>query len=408
MQRRNYIVLMTRRILSSFFNGLSQQYIDLYIVKLGASIIDLGIYRSFAGFISAFISSGLGFAADLWGRKKTYIIGMLLEIISIVFFALAFDWKFAIIGLILSMVAFFGLSNVENILIADSTKSKKRAFGFGMVWSLSTLAASFSPIMAAFVINRFGGLTVQGIKPVFYLQLSGLIIAMLIASIFIQDIIARKNYKKYKETVKESVEMLRRRKWLQRWVLIEVLGGYVFSSTMPYQMIYAVTIKEADEFILGYMGTASNLATIAISPIIGKMADRYGRVKTLLLFRPFFYISMMIFLMTPSPLFLVIAWALRGIFYASASVFQTIVMELVPKEYRGRWLGIKNLITILGRSPAPIIGGFLYYNYFPELPFIMAVLVDLLIRAPLISSIPETLNRKEYLRQFVAVSDRIS
>ena len=116
----------------------------------------------------------------------------------------------------------------------------------------------------------------------------------------------------------------------------------------------------------------------------------------------------MIFLMTPSPLFLVIAWALRGIFYASASVFQTIVMELVPKEYRGRWLGIKNLITILGRSPAPIIGGFLYYNYFPELPFIMAVLVDLLIRAPLISSIPETLNRKEYLRQFVAVSDRIS
>ena len=96
MTRRNYLVLMSRRILSSFFNGLSQQYVDIYIVKLGASIVDLGLFRSFASFISAFISSGLGFAADVWGRKKTYIVGMLLEIISVLVFAIAFDWRFAI------------------------------------------------------------------------------------------------------------------------------------------------------------------------------------------------------------------------------------------------------------------------------------------------------------------------
>lgn len=272
---------------------------------------------------------------------------------------------------------------------------------------MSTLSASFSPIVAALIINRCGGLNVQGIKPVFYTQLIGLLFAMVIASLFIKDIVASKEIMKYSDTIRDSLDMLKGRKWLQRWVMIEVLGGYVFSSTMPYQMIYAVTVKGADEFILGYMGTAFNLATIMVSPLIGKMADKYGRVKTLLLFRPFFYVSMVIFLLTPSPFFLIVAWIFRGIFYASSSVFQTIVMELVPGEYRGRWLGIKNLISLLGRSPAPVIGGYLYNYYFPELPFIIALFIDLFIRTPLISTIPETLNRREYMRQFLTVSNRI-
>jgi len=400
MVSRNYKVLVTRRFFSSFFNGMSQQYIDLYIVKLGASVFDLGILRSFSSFLSGFVSSSLGFAADIWGRKRAYMVGMLFEALSALFFALAFDWKFAMIGLVLGMVAFYGLGSVENILIADSIKSKRRAFGFGVAWSLSTLASSFSPMVAAIIINEFGGLTTKGIRPIYYIQSIGLIFSAVFASLLIREVFNHNIGQNYRGIIVESFEMLKNRKWLQRWIIVEILGGYVFSSTIPFQMIYAVNYKHADEFVIGYMGTAFNFAAIASSPLVGKMGDKYGRVKTLIMFRPLFYISMIIFLLAPSPLYLIVAWAIRGIFFASASVFQTLVMELVPKDLRGRWLGIKNLISVIVRSPAPMLGGYLYYSTFPEAPFILAILIDIFMRVPLIYSMPETLCKERYIRYF--------
>ncbi|RLG72139.1 MAG: hypothetical protein DRO23_10895, partial [Thermoprotei archaeon] len=63
VNRRNYITLLFRRGLSSFFNGLSQQYVDLYAVNLGLTISSLGGVRSLALFSSAILSSAIGYVA---------------------------------------------------------------------------------------------------------------------------------------------------------------------------------------------------------------------------------------------------------------------------------------------------------------------------------------------------------
>jgi len=165
-------------------------------------------------------------------------------------------------------------------------------------------------------------------------------------------------------------------------------------------MIYAVKVKGADEFVLGFMGLAMNLGSFIASPLLGKLADKIGRVKTILLVRPLYYLSVILFLASPSSTHLILAWFIRGLWFASVAPFQTLAVELVPYDYRGRWNGIKALIVLPLRSPSSLLGGLLYSKVSPEAPFITAALIDLFFRVPLIYSTPETLDRSKYLKAF--------
>lgn len=69
----------------------------------------------------------------------------------------------------------------------------------------------------------------------------------------------------------------------------------------------------------------------------------------------------------------------------------TLSIELVPPAYRGRWTGVTSLLQNLTRIPAMLIGGYLYQNVDPNLVFIIPTIIDLLIRMPILSTVPETL-----------------
>jgi len=74
--------------------------------------------------------------------------------------------------------------------------------------------------------------------------------------------------------------------------------------------------------------------------------------------------------------------------------YQTWMLELVPPEKRGRWLGVTNTINSVVRIPAPIIGGILYESVTPGLIFLIPMILEAVIRLPIVYfSIPETLKK---------------
>lgn len=399
VNRRNYLTLLFRRGSSSFFNGLSQQYVDIYALKLGLAISALGSIRSISLFSSAIVSSAIGYIADMMSRKTAYIISMIIEALSAAAFTLANDWTLAALGFILSTISLNALGGLEALLLTESTRGRHRAFSIGISDALSMLALVISPLVAAYMVNVFGGISREGIRPLFMIQFIGLAVTLVIASLVLKEHFRKGNDKSLGIILKDSVAIFKR-PWLRRWLLIDILGGYVFSTTMPYQMIYAVEVKGADEFTIGYMGFAANLGNLIASPIIGHLADKLGRVKTIVMFRPLFYISVLIFLLAPSPDYLILSWLLRGIWMASRTAFQTLTMELVPTDVRGRWIGVRNFLSLMMGIPAPWLGGMMYEAVFPEAPFLLSLGIDALVRYPLIYMTPETLNRKEYLEKY--------
>ena len=89
---------------------------------------------------------------------------------------------------------------------------------------------------------------------------------------------------------------------------------------------------------------------------------------------------------------LLLAWGIRGVMMSSRA-WDTMSIEMVPKEFRGRWTGFKSLFQSIISVPALLLGGYIYQNVDPKLVFIISILVDSLIRIPIISSVPETLKK---------------
>ncbi|RLE95882.1 MAG: hypothetical protein DRJ96_07790, partial [Thermoprotei archaeon] len=276
--RRAYKALVARRSLSSFFNGLTQQYVGVYMVELGLSERDVGVISSLSSAVAALPSTLMSLMADVKSRRAAYLLGISLEALSALAFFIDGNACWLLLGNALSTVSFFGLRGIENILIADTVAGARRAFAIGVANTLSVLSSTIAPLVAAYLIASMGGLSAGALRSLFLVQLLGLMLASLPAVLIVRDLRAV-GEASLRAAVSESIHLLRLNPWLWRWVLVEALGGYVFSLTMPFQMIYAVRVKGADEFTLGYMGLALNLGSIISSPLAGKLADRIGRVR---------------------------------------------------------------------------------------------------------------------------------
>lgn len=399
-QSRNFVVLLFRRGYVSLFNNIPMQYTSLYMKTLGVKEIGIGYLRSLGNIASTIISPFLGFIADVKSLKKALIIAMMIEVIAPLFYIFAWDWQLLTLAVIFTTLTWNIASIVEVVYIANSLRRTTRATGFGVINTVSIIASLTAPMIAAFVVEKFGGITTSGIRPLFVAQFFGLALLAPIILIFLEDI--RGSGKKFdlREDFKSMFNILRNRRWLQRWVVVEALGGYVWGITMPYVMIYAVEYKGASPWILGIMGTVLNAFSFASSIPIGRLGDKIGRIKSIVMLRPAFYLSLLLFIFAPNPYFLIVAWAFRGVFFSSIALWQTIAMELVPEEERGRWSGVKGFLSGLARVPSSIIGGYMWTYLGPQTPFIAALIIDICIRLPLLYMTPETLKKEEYFEMY--------
>lgn len=58
----------------------------------------------------------------------------------------------------------------------------------------------------------------------------------------------------------------------------------------------------------------------------------------------------------------------------------------------GRWIGTINLVKGFIAIPAPLIGGLLWEQVGPEYVFVFSIVIDVLIRLPLLILVRETLH----------------
>ncbi|NQT08085.1 MFS transporter [Candidatus Bathyarchaeota archaeon] len=181
---------------------------------------------------------------------------------------------------------------------------------------------------------------------------------------------------------------------LKAWMVVSSIGSLVMGMTMSFTFLYAAEIKGADTLTLGLLSTASTLASIVFAIPMSRLADTRGRKYAFLLTRPARFLFFLILVFAPHPSWLILAWACRGISRGGSS-YQTWMLELVPPEKRGRWLGVTNTVNSLVRIPAPIIGGMLYESVNPGLMFLIPVVLEAVIRLPIILlKVPETLKKR--------------
>jgi len=69
--------------------------------------------------------------------------------------------------------------------------------------------------------------------------------------------------------------------------------------------------------------------------------------------------------------------------------------ELVSLQCMDRWSGVLGLFTGMVTIPAPLVAGMIWRHVGPAYVFVIPIALDLLLRIPLLRTIPETLWRQD-------------
>lgn len=389
-QTKNFNVLLNRAVGESFLTQLVENFSNLYIVELGATPFQLSQIQSIGSAISALVSIPAGWLSDVYSTKRIIIFGMLVQVISVALYAFAEDVSWVLIAMALTTLTMTLVFRIQNILFANSLSDRDRATGYALRTMITQFFSIFAPTIGGILVFAYGGISVEGIRPLYFIQLIGFLLLTAYVAIRLEEKEASSGFKT-RELLGQYKEMFKGRKHLTRFAFLQALGSLTWSISLPFHFVYAAEFKNANSLTIGYMGTCYVLVSMIFAMPFGDLADSRGRKYTIYITRPFFYGSLLLLVLAPPDVgwILLLAWGMRGMLMAS-SAWETMSMEMVPKEYRGRWTGFISLVQNLVRVPAMLLGGYLYESVSPELVFIIPILVDALIRLPVLRTIPDT------------------
>ncbi|MFC1804028.1 MFS transporter [Thermoproteota archaeon] len=392
-QKHNYRMLLVRSGGSNFLMNLTESYRSYYIKELGASNQILGYLSSVSALISVIISMPVGWMSDRYNLKNVMGIGMVIQIMMIGLYAFAQNWIWILLAMILNPFTMALMFRSQNVMISNDLRDEERSTGMGIRMMAAHILGLISPIPAAMLIDYFGGLSVNGIRPLYYIRLVGLIVLNSYVFWKLDDVVTRDRTGKV-SFLKDIREVFRDKKGLISWIIVGGCGSLVWSTMRTFTIIWCIEVKGADAFTVGLMITISTAVSIIFSLPSNRLADTKGRKTAYFITRPALWIWLLIIVFAPNPSWLLVGWFFRGLGFSSTAAYDTMQVELVPAEQRGRWLGITNTFSALIRIPAPILGALFYDSRLPALTFLVPLAVDSLIRTPLLMfKVPETLKK---------------
>ncbi len=393
-QQRDWKITVLRTSLDKLAYQMVFPYLSIYIVALGATGTELGIVNSIGMIIAGFCGPFTGWFIDRIGPKKIYLVGIGFMALSYLTYGLANHWGVTIFAMVAYWLGFSTSSHSCATICGNCLVNRDRATGMLICETVAAgLLGMAGPMLATWLVTLYGGVNIAGIRPLFF---SGLIITIGTFVVVLTQLSERTwvtaDSQRRQIRWKDISSVLKGGGHLKKWLVVASVAQLPLGMVFPFTQVFAYQIKGANEFVLGAMVTGSALASIVLAIPLGRLADRIGRKKILYITVPLFWISCLLLIMAPSPAFLIIAGMLQGFYFIGASIAAAIERELVPPEQMGRWIGINRFFKMLLGAFLALTAGIIWDKIGPQYIFILFVGIDLLIRMPLLISMPETLH----------------
>jgi len=355
--KRNLLVCWFGMFVSGI--GMSQiaPVLPLYIQHLGvhdaASIAQLsGIAFGVTYIISAIFSPIWGHFADKFGRKPMILrasLGMAI-VIGCMGFA---PNVYVLIGLRLLMGVIAGFATACTTLIATQTDKEHAGYALGTLSTGSIAGSLLGPII--------GGLIVENLafQPVFFITGALLLIAFILTALFVKESFTPQDKKavslkeQWKSVPEKSLTII-----LLVTFFVLAFGLY---SIEPIVTVYVAQLTKDSShvaLVAGLAFSASGLANIMAAPRLGKLSDKIGAHKVML-------VSLVVAGIIYIPqAFVTNPWQLMGLRFLLGLTLgglnpsiNTLVKKITPDSLVGRVFGFTMSAGYLGVFGGAVIGG---------------------------------------------------
>ena len=355
--KRNLIVCWFGMFVASV--GMSQiaPVLPLYIKHLGitntATIAQLsGLIFGITYIVAAIFSPIWGYAADKYGRKPMILRASLGMAIIIGTMGLAQN-VYQLIGLRFLEGIITGYSTACTTLIATQTDRQHIGEALGTLSTASIAGSLLGPIVGGYISETLG------FQPVFFITGALLLISFITTALFVKESFTREDKKaiSLKETWSSVPE---KSLTITMFATFFVLSVALY-SVEPIISVYITQLSHNMSHVAlmaGLAFSASGLANIIAAPNLGKLSDKIGAHKVIL-------IALIIagFVFIPQA-FVKNPWQLMGLRFllglATAGLMPSVsilIKKITPNSLTGKVFGFNMSAGYLGVFAGAVLGG---------------------------------------------------
>lgn len=395
--KRNLIVCWFGMFVSGVGMSMLAPVLPLYIQHLG--VTDTGKIAQISGLafgitfiISAIFSPIWGLAADKFGRKPMLLrasLGM-----AIVIGCMGFATNvYTLVGLRLLQGVITGYATACTTLIATQTDKEHTGYALGLLSTASIAGSLLGPSIGGFIEEGFG------LRNVFFITGGLLLIAFITTLLFVKESFTREDKKLL--NLKEVWRTLPEKSLTITMFITFFVLTVALYSVEPVLTVYITHLSHNSShvaLIAGLTFSASGLANIVAAPRLGKLSDRIGVHKVMLvsllaagiIFIPQAFVS--------NP------WELMGLRFllglTAAGLTPSVnvlIKKITPAHLTGRVFGFAMSAGYLGVFSGAILGGQVAAWFGVQYVFLITGLLLLMNAAWVYVNVYTKLNKKEKL-----------
>jgi MFS family permease len=369
-------------------NTAAQMYsgfMPLYLKSLGASVAQIGLFFTLFQIIPLVLQILGGWISDSLGRLRSIAIGSSIGIISYLGLFWAPSWQWVFLGQSLNAITTSLVSPSFGAFIAEESTEENRAKVYGFTQSLYLIVIVIGPPLGGWLVDHFS------FK--FMLLIATLIYT---CATILRIIMAKKASHKERATTPGTLTLSSLKDNLGAMLAILASGGLVtwllitdgvrdiaFSLTGTYLPIYIEEVGGLTTTQIGLLTSLTGIASMAVNFPAGWLADKKGERLNIVLGFLLQFAALMTFIRVETFWGYVLTFVLFGLGSGIMQpAYQSLLSKALPKKLRGTGFGLIQSSLGLFSLPAPYIGGFLYQNYSPALPFKITAWVSLLAVIP--------------------------
>jgi MFS family permease len=353
--------------------------LPLYLLELGTPFVFIGVLyalMSGTGIVAGLIG---GYIADRIGRKHVLLAAGYVNAFLIFSYSFAHSWEYLALLVIIEFNFATILQPALVAMIAESVSHNKRATAFSTVKTSSFGGSILGPILGGTISQLLGFGILLYVGAMFWLS------STLLAHTFLEEKY-QKEKKMEKRMVGQSLSGIKRSLHIGWEPLVPIVLATIplfgQNAANPYEAIYAQNYILINKEGVGLMYSSFNVAAGLSQVPAGKLADKVGRKKCVMLGFLLFAVGTLLFVLSSGVYQVIAVFVLLGVAQSFAVAYQVLISEKASRDRVASTWGLSMAIMGAGSSLGSLLGGTLW-GFSPRAPFYFSALVNGLC-APLV------------------------